>query len=314
MFILSRKYIIRASAFFAILQFLYSCSKDMPPPSVNISTKINGNAVEFTVEAENATQFEWDFGDGSQVSQEQNPVHVFPEFGKEYTVTLIVTGEGGVTTLTEIIPIRSMTSMEMLTGGESDTDGKRWHLCMNENACKALPDEALTVTRTLPAGFLTTLGFSNACLDEFVFKHDGDYAIIPEAQCVTGELTYCEAKSIVNSPPSPEAAESGFTLINPFTPAQGLKFSFTESRNYTLRVSDGKSSADLTFNDVMMLGFSKGGFLGFSNWITDCIITDLTENSMKVAFFTSDLPPESPEAGITNGVIILTFVPSDTGK
>lgn len=311
MFSQLKKYNIPALFFIAILLLLYSCGKDSPPPSATILTKINGNVVEFTLETVNTDLFEWDFGDGSPISKEKNPIHVFPEFGKEYTVTLRISGDGGEKTITEIVSIRSMTSMEMLSGGENAPNGKRWHLSQKENAFKAMADITLTTSQSLPAGFLTGLGFSNAYLDEFVFKYNGDYAIIPKGQGVIGGLTYCRARNIPNSLPSQEAAARGLTLINPFTPAVGLKFSFSESRNYTINVSDGNASADLILPDVMTLTFSKGGFLGINNWITDCVITSLTEKSMKVALFTSSISPESSQAGKTNGVLIFTFEPSE---
>lgn len=302
-----KKLFLPAIIFIAILQLLYSCGKDSPPPAADISTEIKGNVVKFTVELSNVELFEWDFGDGSMKTKEQNPVHIFPEYGKEYTITLKISGPGGEVTITEVVSIRAMTNMEMITGGENDTDGKKWHLSRNENAYKAMADITLTTSQSLPPGFLTDLGFSHAYLDEFVFKHTGDYMIVPGGDGVIGGLTYCRARNIPNSPPGQEAAARGLTLITPFSPPAGLKFSFSESRNYSINVSDGNSSGDLMIPDVMMLSFSKGGFLGINNWITDCIITDLTEKKMKVALFTSGISPESPQAGKTNGVLILTF-------
>lgn len=307
MLLKSKKYNITAILFIAILQLLCFCTKETPPPSADISTEINGNFVKFTLELVNAELFEWDFGDGSEISKEQNPVHVFPEYGKEYSVTLNISGPGGEVTLTELVSIRSMTNMEMITGGEYDPDGKIWHLSRNENAYEAMADITLTTSQSLPAGFLTELGFTHAYLDEFIFKHNGDYMIVPVGDGVIGGLTYCRTSNIPYTIPSQEAEARGLALIDPFTPPQGLKFSFCESRTYTVTVSDGNSSEELMIPDIMMLSFSKGGFLGINNWITDCIITDLTEKKMKVALFTSGISPESPQAGKTTGVLILTF-------
>ena len=49
----------------------------------------------------NITNWEWDFGDGSPRSYDQNPTHVYTEPGA-YTVTLIVSGPDGDDTETEI--------------------------------------------------------------------------------------------------------------------------------------------------------------------------------------------------------------------
>lgn len=306
-----KKYGITSIFLFAILQLLCFCTKESPPPSAVISVEMSGKVVKFTVELSNVELFEWDFGDGSLTSKEQNPVHVFPENGKEYTVSLKITGPGGEVTVTEIVSIRPMTKMEMITGGENDPDGKRWHFSPSEYAYKAMADMNFSASQSLPAGFLNDLGFSNAYLDEFVFKYNGDYMIVPKGDGVIGGLTCCKARNIPHSVPCQEAAARGLALISPFTPPQGLKFSFSESRNYTLSVSDGHTSGDLLIPEVMMLSFSKGGFLGINNWITDCVITSLTEKTMKVAFFTSGISPESQQAGKTNGVLIFTFESSE---
>ncbi len=48
----------------------------------------NPNTVAFTNNSENAFDYEWDFGDGSDISTEENPTHTYEEAG-EYEVTLI---------------------------------------------------------------------------------------------------------------------------------------------------------------------------------------------------------------------------------
>jgi len=304
---LSKKYLYKAFFIVAILELFFSCGEKAPDPAGKITINLNGNVAEFTVEATDAETFEWDFGDGSPQSSEQNPVHIFREFGKEYTVTLKISGPGGETILTEVVSIRPMHNMEMLTGGESDTDGRRWRLSSSANAFKAVPNINLTVTQTYSPGFLRDMGFVNAYLDEFVFKYNGDYSIVPKGQGIMAGLTYCTAKNVPNTPPGQEAISKGLTLINTFTPPQGLKFALNESRNLSVSVSDGNSSTDIIFPDVRTLSFSKGGFLLLNNWVTDCIITDLTESSMKVAFFTSTIPVESQNVGQTNGVLLLSF-------
>lgn len=302
-----KKYLKPAFFLIAVLELFYFCGKDTPLPTAKISKIINGNLVEFTLEATDAEYFEWDFGDGTSTSSEQNPVHLFIEFGKEYIVTLKIKGPGGITTVTDTVAIRPMNSMEILTGGENDTDGRRWRLSKNTNTYLANADINLTVEQSLKPGFLNDLGFTDAYLDEFVFLHNGDYRIIPHGNGILGGLTFCRAKNILNAPPSQEAAAMGLTLIDPFTPQSGLKFAFNESKNLTVKVSDEHSSGDIIIPDVMTLSFSKGGFLGLNNWVTECVITDLKETSMKVAFFTSSMPAESPLAGRTNGVLIFTF-------
>lgn len=304
---LSKKYFCKVFFIIIFAGIFFSCGKKAPAPAGKITVKINSNVAEFTVEATDAQTFEWDFGDGSPGSDEQNPVHTYKEFGREYTVTLKMSGSGGKTILTEVVTVREMTNMEILSGAETDSDGRRWRLSSTANGFRAVPNTSLTVIQTYSSGFLREMGFVNAYLDEFVFKSNGDYTIKPKGQGLMAGLTYCTSKNIPNTPPGQDAISKGLTLINSFTPLQGLKFAFNESKNFSITVSDGASSTEIILPDVMTLSFSKGGFLGLNNWVTDCIITDLRETSMKVAFFTSNIPVESQNAGKTNGVLILEF-------
>ncbi len=296
-----------AIIFIIIFMAFYSCSEKIPAPAGKLSVKYDGLLVEFTIEATGTETYEWDFGDGSEVSTEQNPKHVFNEFGKDYTVTVKINGPGGETLITQIITIRPMMKMEMLTGGKHDPNGRRWKINPGANIYIAQANIDLSVTQSLPPGYLDELGFVNACKDEYIFKYNGDYSIIPCGQGVMAGLTYCKAKNIPNTPPGQEAVARGLTQTNTFAPPAGLKFAYNESRDLSIDVSDGSTSINLKLPDVSTLSFSKGGFLILNNWISDCVITDLDETSMKVATFTSGIPEDSPYAGKTNGVMIFTL-------
>jgi len=81
--------------------FLYSCSEENHPPAlVILATPSSGNAplsVQCRAEASdpdnNPLAFEWDFGDGSARSNEQNPAHIFMDTGV-FTATCTVTDNG----------------------------------------------------------------------------------------------------------------------------------------------------------------------------------------------------------------------------
>ena len=45
---------------------------------------VNVNTVSFTNTSQNATTFEWDFGDNSPVSNEENPIHEYAQPGVLY--------------------------------------------------------------------------------------------------------------------------------------------------------------------------------------------------------------------------------------
>lgn len=57
--------------------------------------------------SENATTYEWDFGDGN-TSSEENPIHTYVKEG-EYTLTLVAAGEGGEVKEKSTIVIKKQT-------------------------------------------------------------------------------------------------------------------------------------------------------------------------------------------------------------
>lgn len=64
--------------------------------------------VKFTDYSTDAALWEWDFGDGTPISHEQNPLHIYAENG-EYTVTLTVTDDdGGVGTDTLAVIVNNV--------------------------------------------------------------------------------------------------------------------------------------------------------------------------------------------------------------
>ncbi|MEL6674397.1 MAG: PKD domain-containing protein [Bacteroidota bacterium] len=58
------------------------------------ATGCEGMEVNFLPNSPNALSYQWDFGDGSPVSNEENPTHVYNSVGS-YAVTLTTVGEGG---------------------------------------------------------------------------------------------------------------------------------------------------------------------------------------------------------------------------
>ncbi|WP_445475392.1 PGF-pre-PGF domain-containing protein [Methanococcoides methylutens] len=77
--------------------------------------------VQFTDLSLNATSLEWDFGDGSPRSSEQNPVHVYTKEGK-YTVSLNASSSGGYNIETKVDYI-TVSIASSSTGGSSSSAG-----------------------------------------------------------------------------------------------------------------------------------------------------------------------------------------------
>jgi PKD repeat protein len=302
------KKLLKLASFFAIgLIFTISCSKDTPAPTATINATVDGNVVTFTVTATDAEKYEWNFGDGSVVSTIMNPTHTYTEYGKDYDVSLKVTGPGGVITVNKTVTIPPMTKMEMLTGGATDTNGKKWRISSSAEVTLAFPDAAITLDETYPAGILTVIGMGQVYTDEYIFFNNNDYTISPKGGGVLAGLVYCLVNSIPNTPTT-DGADAGLTYATPYTPPTGLTFTLNEGKNLTITTTaDGVTSTDVTYNNVTTLSFSTGGFVGLMDFMSECIVQELTATSMKLVFFASVVPPGAPQEGKTTNVLILTF-------
>lgn len=65
---------------------------------------VTDTEVKFTNQSLYATSYSWDFGDGSAISNAENPIHLFPEVGDvRYSVTLTVQNELGCSDMVQKI-------------------------------------------------------------------------------------------------------------------------------------------------------------------------------------------------------------------
>jgi PKD repeat protein len=303
-----KKYLRLISLFAAGLILFTACSKDKPLPTATIESVIVSNQVTFTVTATDAESYLWDFGDGSVVSTVKDPVHVYLEYGKTYAVVLTVTGPGGTITVNHSIVIPAMTKMEMITGGALVTTGKKWRMSSSTAAYRAKPDATLTIDKTYPAGVLSALGYTTVYTDQFTFFSNNNYAITPKGTGVAGGLIYCTINSIPNTPPSADAAGAGLTLLTPFTAPTGLTFALNESKTLTVATTaDGVTTTNVVYNGVSTLSFSAGGFIGMKDFMSECIIQEITATTLKLAFFVSVAPPTAPQVGKATNVLIFSF-------
>ena len=87
-----------------------SCKKESAgnAPFAFYSIEVHGSSVTFTNKSEGATTYKWDFGDGSE-STEESPTHEYPGKGK-YVPTLFATSADGVTSEASTVINISKTS------------------------------------------------------------------------------------------------------------------------------------------------------------------------------------------------------------
>jgi len=89
------RFVIGLLALFAMASLaLVSCKDEADPPIPDFSSVIDDKTVTFTNLSVNATSYSWDFGDGSALSTETNPVYTYTAYG-DFDVRLTATGEGG---------------------------------------------------------------------------------------------------------------------------------------------------------------------------------------------------------------------------
>ena len=95
----------------SIIVLTYSCSSDdekvveIKEPVASFQFEISGYEVTFTNYSENASSYEWDFGDEGS-STEESPKHTYSKEG-DYTVTLTATGDGGSHEFSQTVTIEA---------------------------------------------------------------------------------------------------------------------------------------------------------------------------------------------------------------
>jgi PKD repeat protein len=84
---------------------------------------INLQEITFTNESENATHYVWNFGDGTELSYEKDPVHAYGEPGS-YTVTLNARSKGGSVIKSMPIVVEGNEAPNVVEGGDFSDPGK----------------------------------------------------------------------------------------------------------------------------------------------------------------------------------------------
>lgn len=110
-------------------------SDPKPKPIPNFSFTINGKyapiKVNFANETVNATQYIWDFGDGSSKSYKKSPTHTYSK-GGIYTITLTAMGNGYRNHISKTINIPNaptkmqINTINIISYPKLDTDGTSW--------------------------------------------------------------------------------------------------------------------------------------------------------------------------------------------
>lgn len=290
-----------------LLLLLIGCKKDVQPPTASFTHTVEGNVVTFTATATNFTKFEWDFGDGSYISTIHSPVHTYPEYGKEYDVSLTVLGEGGQVTVSDKVVIPPKTRMQLLTGGSTGPGSKKWRISSAGGVFFAVPDANLTIAKSYPPGVFAAIGLAQVYTDEYVFHSNGNLTIHPKGGGILAGYVYCALNAIPMAPDG-GAKSAGLAYAKPFTTPAGATFTLNEHKNLVVAVTaNGTTTTNVTYSGVNTLSFTNKGFLGIMDFMSECIIMEITDTKMKCAFFLSTVAPPAAQIGKSTNVLITEF-------
>ncbi len=131
----------------------------LPLPEAGFSFAINGLEVSFTDLSSNTTTYIWDFGDGSLISSDQEPVHSYEESGT-FTVCQVVLSSCGIDSLCQEVTV--IGGFQKAYGGTGS-------------------DKGLSVINTSDGGFAsvgTTNSFGAGNLDVIATKTDATGTVI----------------------------------------------------------------------------------------------------------------------------------------
>lgn len=175
---------------------LSSCEEEEPTPEPTVRFLVDINSedsytVDITLEATDATTFEWDYGDGNNSASNMSHSYTYEASG-DYTITVNVTGDGGSASASEDVTI--VASLEEIIAGVGN-DGKTWVLTQSEadfagklgagpvqNDGYLIPEMSL-----VPTGVMELFGLGEEYSDEFTFFKDGSFKVdVKNNQAIAG--------------------------------------------------------------------------------------------------------------------------------
>ncbi|MEQ6119450.1 PKD domain-containing protein [Reichenbachiella sp. MALMAid0571] len=302
--------------YFGLLIFLslliYSCGEDEKlefPTSAQIFYSLSDDPdeakkVAFTAITHSADSYLWDFGDGT-TSTEPVVVHEYSD-GGYYTVSLTVTGSTG-TDSEEVNLAIDLTPYVLLTGGPTNTEGKKWKLSAAHGAGGnyfANSDASFSLygdtPKPLPDGiFATEFGMGKVYDDVYTFHFDGNYEIdTKDDQAVFSGYVHqlLTGGNVVNA----NGASYGLVIAS-YTPDASATFTYVENEDFEVATVYGPEGK-LTYEGVSTLDFSGTSFVGFKDYETKVIVSDVKDKSFNIVVFVSADPGAYPKA--TNAIIL----------
>lgn len=292
--------------------FFHACKKT-PLPTAEIFSTVEGYQVTFNPQVTDADTYSWDFGDGSALSTEKNPVHTYESFG-DYTVKLTVKGEGGETTATKVISIAATSLKDLLTGGKKAASGKTWIMSRGYSPGQ---DGGGPVTSAMPVvlpsaeNVLDLFGLGAEYDNEYTFFFDGKYTMnLKNGQALAGAVYGVATGTIVGDP----SYDIGMCVAT-YTPPATATWNANTSDLVVDAITDPNTSdvppvhGNVTFTGKNWISFSEGAFFGILDFPTTAklIIKEITSDKMKVAMLLCGYGYDASFVMLPTNLIHITF-------
>lgn len=272
---------------------LVSCKKT-DPPVADIFSEADAKdpyTISFSVNATNADNYSWNFGDNKGTSTEKDPKYTYSMSG-DYTVTLTAKGDGGEVTVSKKISI-SASTLEILTGGPAATGGKTWVLSKTATNNDGASSFAGIQYMPAPSNALFNFGLETEYDNEFTFFSNGNYTVNPKNGKVLAGAVYAV---MTNTAAADPVWDLGLAIAT-YTAPSGAKFELKEGdlaitvreeNPLTKVISDTKQ---YTFKNVKYITFTNNAYFGILTYNTTIIIRDITSTRMVASLLVSTLSP-----------------------
>lgn len=293
---------------------MYSCQKETPAPQAEIFASIDGYQVTFSPQVTDASTYSWDFGDGSALVTDLNPVHIYESFG-DYPVTLTVKGDGGQTTVCKTVTIAATSIKDLLTGGIKASNGKTWIL---STAYVPGKDGGGPVLNALPVNLpstenvLTMFGLGAEYDNEYTFYFDGKYKMdLKNGKALAGAVYGVATQTVVGSP----SYDVGLCAASYTVPTNSTWTAHTE--NFVVdAITDPNTTAippvhgNVNFSEKKWISFSSGAFFGILDFPSTpkIVIKEISPDKMNVAIFLCGYGYSEAYVTLPTNILHLTFI------
>jgi beta-glucanase (GH16 family) len=293
-----KKILINIVAFFSLL-LMVNCQEDNfsfgtldTPSNLKVTSDVIGKTadapngdgsgkVKFTAIADNAISYKYVFGDGTSGNSPSGvSEHQFTTVGvNAYTVTVIASGKGGVSTTTTVeVTVLSNFSDDkstlLLTGGTAT--GKKWYIAAAEVGHFGVGQNDGDAAKNYYPNYYQAGAFEKSA----TCFYDGDYTFA----LVNGKIEYKQDNKgntfFNNTYKSVAGGTNGGDDQCLLYNTTGIKsVALSPSSSF---VSQNPNAVKLTTGTVM--NFSDGGFMGYYAGATQYEIMSITENRMVIRF------------------------------